>query len=51
MAFVGYCSTRKAINTFVCGTVTDRFDRNRQVLRLNIDVTVTCMSDLDAAAC
>ncbi|MNN42487.1 hypothetical protein D3C81_1566710 [compost metagenome] len=32
------------------GTVTDRFDRNRHVLRLDIDVTFACMNALDAAA-
>ena len=32
------------------GAVTDRVDRNRRVLRLNIDVTVTCMNDPDAVA-
>lgn len=51
MAIVGYCSSiRRAINTFEHGAVTDRFDRNRIVLRLNIVVTVACMNDLDAAA-
>lgn len=30
--------------------VTDRFKRNRHALRLNIDVTVACMNNLDAAA-
>jgi len=51
MAIVGYCSTtRRALDTFVRGAVTDRFDRNRHVLRLNIDVAVACMNDLDAAA-
>lgn len=51
MAIVGHCSsTKRAINTFVRGTVTDRFDRNRHVLRLNIEVTVACMNDFAAAA-
>lgn len=51
MAIVGHCSsTRRALNTFVRWAVTDRSDRNRHVLRLNIDVTVACMSDLDATA-
>ena len=50
MAIVGYSSsTRRALDTFVRGTVTDRFDRNRRVLRLNIDVTAARMNDLDAA--
>lgn len=31
-------------------TVTGKFDRHRDVLRLNINVTVGCMNDLDAAA-
>ncbi len=39
-----------ALDTCVRGTVTDRFDRNRHVLRLNIGVTVACMNDLDPAA-
>lgn len=51
MAIVGRCnSTKRALNTVVRGTVTDGFNRNRHVLRLNIDVTVGCMNDLDAAA-
>lgn len=51
MAIVGYCSSsRRAFDTFVRGAVTDRFDRNLHVLRLNIDVTVACMNDPDAAA-
>jgi hypothetical protein len=50
MAIADYCSsTRLALNTFVRGAVTDRFDRNLHVLRLNIDVTVAYMDDLDAA--
>lgn len=51
MVIIGNCSsTKRALNTFVRGTVTDRVDRNRRVLRLNIDVTVACMNDLDAVA-
>lgn len=51
MAIVGNCSsTKRALSTFVRGTVTDRVERNRRVLRLNIDVTVACMNDLDAVA-
>lgn len=51
MAIVGYCSsTKRALDTLARGTETDKFDRNRHVLRLNIDVTVACMIDLDAAA-
>lgn len=30
------------------GTVTDKFDRHRYMLRLKIDVTISCMNDLDA---
>lgn len=50
MAIAGYySSTRRALNPFVRGAVTDRFDRNLHVLRFNIDVTVAYMDDLDAA--
>lgn len=41
---------RQALNAFARGAVTDRFDCNRHVLRLNIDVTVACMNDLQSAA-
>lgn len=50
MAIVRYWSSnRRAPDTLVRGTVTNGFDRNRQVLRLNIDATVASMDDLDAA--
>lgn len=49
MAIVGHCSsTKRVLNAFVRGTVTDRFDRNRHLLRSNINVTASCMNDLDA---
>jgi len=51
MSIVGYwSSSKRTLNAFVRGTVTDRFDCNRHVLRLNIDVTGAGMNDLDAAA-
>lgn len=49
MAIVGCCSSsRRALNALMRGTVTDRLDRNRHVVRLNFDVTVARMNDLDA---
>ena len=51
MTIVGYCiSTRRSLKAFVRGTVTDRFNRNRHVLLLKVDVAVSFMNDLDATA-